>query len=45
MKISQKTATKLFVNSNAVGIRKPNYPKDEYTLAFEREIKKLVSRN
>ena len=45
MKISKETATKLFVNSNAVGVKNLDYPKDEYTQSFEMELKKLASRS
>lgn len=45
MKISKETQTKLFVNSNAVGVKKLEIPKDEYTLAFEMELKKLARQS
>lgn len=41
--MSKETATKLFVNSNAVGVKNLDF-KDEYTKAFELELKKLASR-
>ena len=45
MELSKETRTKLFLNSNAVGFKNVDYPKDEYTAAFERETKKLASRS
>ena len=40
MELSKETKTRLFLNSNAVGFKNTDYPEDEYTAAFLREIKK-----
>ena len=45
MELSSETKTKLFLNSNAVGLRNLEIQEDEYAAAFKREIKKPASRS